>query len=94
MQLTRTDDVVCVSLSRRNLEGLLAQTSADPFADPQLMRRVETGELLIVTVERDEEHYHKDGRDGRAGTSGPDQPARFIPAFVEDCDCEDCTCST
>lgn len=68
-------DILSVSLSRRNLEGLLRQLDEGKRGDPaQLMRRTDGG-LLIVVAEEDSVHYHSDAREaeaqGRAGESDP-----------------------
>ena len=64
------DDFVVVSLSRRNLDGLLAQAEANAGTPelPQIRKR--SGDrLLIVTLEDDSAHYDSE----RAGASGPGQ---------------------
>ena len=69
MNLTVTETVTVVSLSERNLHGLLSQW--EEAGEAQIMRRVESGEMLIVVVEKDYTHYNTEVRDGRAGVSGP-----------------------
>ena len=64
-------DILTVTLSRRNLEGLLEQLD-DGVRTPQLMRRTDAG-LLIVIAEEDSAHYHSEAREeaarGAAGES-------------------------
>lgn len=64
------DRLITVSLSRRNLEGLLAQldTNESTSDTSQIMRR-DGDTLLIVVAEENEKHYG----DRPAGASGPGQ---------------------
>ena len=51
----KTPGFVEVSLSKRNLDGLLDQFKED--GEGLISRCVESGEWLVVRVETDEEHY-------------------------------------
>jgi hypothetical protein len=71
LKLVKNDDAfVVVSLSRRNIEGLLAQAEANEGTSevPQLLKR-QGDHLLIVTLQDDVAHYAGE----RAGSSGPGQ---------------------
>jgi hypothetical protein len=71
MNLTVTPTHTIVSLSERNVRGLLSQF--EEAGEAQIMRRVENGQMLTVLVESNEQNYSAEGRDGRAGSSGPGQ---------------------
>lgn len=63
-----SDTTFAVSLSRKNLEGLL-ELLDDRNETPQIMRRLEDGRMLMVIAEENETHY-----EGRvSGASAPSQ---------------------
>ena len=73
----KLDNIVHVSLSRRNLEGLIFQLDEAKKGDPaQIMRRIDEN-LYIVSAEEDALHYHSSDRNvearGRAGSSASSQ---------------------
>lgn len=74
MNLTVEDGYFKVSLSERNLLGLLEQFKDSGSA--VVNRRTQNG-LLTIVVERDEVHYHSPEREeevrGEAGWSSPSQ---------------------
>lgn len=71
MDISCLNDITTVSLSRRNIEGLLEQLN-DGARDAQITRRTDAG-LLIVHAQEDGAHYNGAGRDGIAGASAPSQ---------------------
>jgi hypothetical protein len=69
MNLVRNENgMTIVELSRKNLEGLLAQLD-DGATDAQIMRAPQGGGMLIVTARENDAHY----RHRASGRSGPGQ---------------------
>ena len=69
MRLVNAPDVAAVltvALSRKNVEGLLAQLDQ---GGPALIQRVHDGILVTVTAEENDAHYG----DRLSGRSGPGQ---------------------
>lgn len=86
MNLAIGDGNFQVTLSERNLRGLLEQFEENGFA--VIHRRTDSG-YLHVAVEKDETHYHSPMREeevrGVAGWSGlKRQPLESIPRDEED----------
>ena len=73
---TQLEGTTVVSLSRRNLVGLLSQLD-EGDSPAQIMRHTNAG-LVIVYAEEDSVHYNSADREanarGYAGQSAPDQP--------------------
>lgn len=81
---TKLDGIIAVSLSRRNLEGLIRQLDEKKKGDPaQLMRKTDAG-LILLIAEEDNVHYNSPEREerarGEAGWSGPGDPCRSVVA--------------
>lgn len=56
MNISRTEDVVHVRLSRRNLEHLIKMLDTN-VGMPTLKRRIENGTTLFVSAEENADHY-------------------------------------
>jgi len=68
---TNLDNLVVLSLSRKNLEGLIHQLDEDKKGDPaQIMRRIDET-LFIVVAEENDVHYNSTSREAKVrGESG------------------------
>jgi len=59
MRLNIVDNVVIVTLSRRNLESLLSKLNEHPpNSQKTLIRNCENGGQLVVHAENNDEHYN------------------------------------
>jgi len=62
--------VVAVSLSRRNLEHLLAALDTSLPGEPVLTRTCENGTKLTVIAQENDEHYEREERTPGPGYEG------------------------